>query len=360
MGLIGVELENVGTPYSRAVLLLGFLLAASLVYASASAALAGAASTGTLQAVQARGYLLCGTTRSGPGLSEPDAGGNWRGFFPDFCRAIAAAIFNDQDAVSFVETERGNRFQALSDGAFDVLMANSSWTAERDVTLGLNFTNVLFFDEQAFLVRKSSGAGRLQDLGASQICAIENTTTIRRLRELARSSSQSIGVRAFASLDAAYDAFLARSCDAITQDRSILLAQLSIRAPDPTQFTLLEDRPAIEPLSPAVRSGDENWQDIVRWTTNAPILAAALGTDRASAQRAMSNLNSLAFLYATQAELAEKLGLPRDWAIRTIAAVGSYDEIFDRNLGDASGHGIARGMNALWSQGGLLVPLPMQ
>lgn len=358
--MIGTGKKGVGNWHSRAGFLLRSVLAGSLVVAFASCGPARAAGTGTLQAVQSRGYLLCGTTRSGPGLSEPDASGVWRGFFPDFCRAIAAAIFNDPDAVSFVETERGDRFQALAEGAFDVLMANSSWTAERDVALDLNFTNVLFFDEQAFLVRTSSGARRLTELGTAQICAIENTTTIRRLRELARVSSQTIGVRAFTSLDGAYDAFLARSCDAITQDRSILLAQLAIRAPDRSQFTLLEDRPAIEPLAPAVRSGDENWQDIVRWTTNAPILAAALGTDRAAAQRAISNLNSQAFLYATQSELAEKLGLPRDWAIRTIAAVGSYDEIFDRNLGELSGLGIARGMNALWSQGGLIVPLPMQ
>lgn len=358
--MLGIGQNGVGKRLSRAWTLLGCFLAVSLVCAFADPAPAGAATSETLQAVQSRGYLLCGTTRSGPGLSEPDASGVWRGFFPDFCRAIAAAIFNDPEAVSFVETERGNRFQALAEGAFDVLMANSSWTAERDVTLGLNFTNVLFFDEQAFLVRTSSGARRLTELGTAQICAIENTTTIRRLRELAQASSQTIGVRAFTSLDGAYDAFLARSCDAITQDRSILLAQLAIRAPDRSQFTLLEDRPAMEPLAPAVRSGDENWQDIVRWTTNAPLLASALGTDRAAAQRALTNLNSQAFLYATQAELAEKLGLPRDWAVRTIAAVGSYDEIFDRNLGDPSGLGIARGMNALWSQGGLLVPLPMQ
>lgn len=357
---MGIGQNGAGKRSSRTWTLFGRLLAVSLVYAFATPAPAWAASSGTLQAVQARGYLLCGTTRSGPGLSEPDASGMWRGFFPDFCRAVAAAIFNDPDAVSFVETERGNRFQALAEGTFDVLMANSSWTAERDVTLGLNFTNVLFFDEQAFLVRTSSGARRLTELGTTQICAIENTTTIQRLREMAQISSQTIGVRAFASLDGAYDAFLARSCDAITQDRSILLAQLAIRAPDRSQFTLLEDRPAIEPLAPAVRSGDENWQDIVRWTTNAPLLASALGTDRAAAQRALTNLNSQAFLYATQAELADRLGLPRDWAVRTIAAVGSYDEIFDRNLGDASGLGIARGMNALWSQGGLLVPLPMQ
>ena len=245
----------------------------------------GVAAAAVLARVKSEGLLRCGVTRSGTGLSETDEQGEWRGFFPEFCRALAAAATGEADAVEFVEVDDVVRFEALRDGAFDVLIANTTWTTTRDTSLGLSFTGTLYYDGQSFLAHRSLGASRLDEVTQASVCVSAGTTTIQNLRELAV-TKPGLKILDFKAIDSVYDAFFARSCDLLTYDRVTLLSQLHSRAGRPEEYTLFPDVISKEPLGPVVKAGDKQWFDVVRWTMFALIAAEELGVGRSKIGRA--------------------------------------------------------------------------
>ena len=335
---------------------------ALIALAIADGTAAQAAEGATLQEIQDRGYVLCGTTRSGSGVAELDETGAWRGFFPDFCRALGAAIFGDPDAVNFVEVDYLLRFEALKTGAFDVLMANTTWTVGRDVGLGLTYTNILYYDGQGFLAHRSVGARSLAELGEARVCVHAGTTTVRNLEELVSSRFPNLTVAEYASIDGVYDAFFSRECEILTQDRVALVAQRQSRAAEPADYVLFPDVVSKEPLGPVVRDDDRQWEDIVRWVANALILAEEHGLTSAGVAEAAERATDeeVQRLLGTNGEIGAMLGLPADWALRAIAEVGNFGEVFERNLGVSSGLGVERGLNALWSRGGLIYAPPLR
>ncbi|MDF1750128.1 MAG: amino acid ABC transporter substrate-binding protein [Alphaproteobacteria bacterium] len=322
------------------------------------------ANAGTLEIVQERGLLRCGVVNSGIGLSEIDTQGHWRGFFPDFCRFIAAAILGNADAVEYVEVNYVTRFEALNTNAFDVLMANTTWTAGRDIELKLDFTHPLFYDGQGFLAHKSVGARSVRDLVGEKtysVCVSDGTTTIDNLRDLVATHNLKFKIVAFQSVEGVYDAFFARVCDLMTQDRVALVSQRLNRAADPNSFILFPDIISKEPLGPAIRQDDQQWADIVQWC----IFAAMMGEENR-----ITSENIDTFMQSSEPEIQRLLGiipdigdalqLPRDWAYQGLKQVGSYSQIYDRTLGKDSSMELERGLNALWTDGGLLYVPPLR
>lgn len=336
-----------------------FLFLLGLVLATA---VRPAAATGdTLAAVQDRGLLACGVTRSGVGLSETDMMGRWQGFFPDFCRAIAAAILDDPEAVEWVEVDLVTRFDALNDRAFDILIGNTTWTMSRDTELHLGFTNTLLYDGQGFLGHADLGVERLADLESASVCVHDNTTTIANLRELVRTRFPQLEIVTFQSDVTGFDAFFARQCDLLTQDRSALIAQRASRGTAPENYILLDDVISREPLGPAVREDDIRWLDLVQWVTYALIIAEEHGVTRDNLDDPdLLSIPEVARLLGEDGEMGPKLGLTPDWARRAIAAVGNYGEIYDRHLGADSPLQVPRGINDLWQRGGQIYAPPMR
>jgi len=315
----------------------------------------------TLAEVRDRGYLQCGIARGGIGVSEMDADGIWQGFFPDFCRVLAAAVFGDAQALDFIEVDRVIRFGALQAGAFDVLMANTTWTVTRDAGLGLTFTGTLYYDGQGFLAHKTLGAESLAEVQSATVCVHDATTTIRNLRDLVRTRKPALQVRAFQSFEGAYTAFFGRECDLLTHDRVSLVAQRLNRASDPGSFILFPDVISKEPLGPVVRQNDPAWADLVRWAVFATIIAEEHGVTRDSVDNDLtSDSPEVRRLLGTAGNIGTSLGLASDWAQQIIAQVGNYGEIFHRNLGEGSPVGLERGLNDLWTRGGLIFAPPMR
>lgn len=312
----------------------------------------------TLQRILDEGVLRCGVVRAGPGVSETDAQGIWRGFFPDFCRALAAAVLGDAEAVKFVEVSYTVRFEALSEGAFDVLMANTTWTVSRDTRLGLSFTAPIYYDGQGFLANRSLGATRLDEVRRATVCVNNNTTTIRNLEDLIATRGLDLEVRGFDSVDIAYDSFFARDCDILTQDRIALNAVRISRSPDPDDYVLFPDVISKEPLGPALRNDDEDWFDVVQWTMFATLLAEEHDLRSDGLERRLdAAAPEVRRLLGLDPGVGADLGLPADWGRQVVAQVGSYAEIFERNLAPL---GLDRGLNRLWSDGGLLYAPPLR
>ena len=316
----------------------------------------------TLDRIYDRGYLTCGLTYAGMGLADVDADGRWVGFFPDLCRALSAAIFGDAEALEYVEIDFVTRFNALSGEAFDVLMANTTWTMSRDIELQLGFTQTVLYDGQGFLAHRSLGAARLDDLnGPTTVCVHANTTTIDNLRDIIRATYPNLEIRTYESNEAGYDAFFARSCDLFTTDQSSLIGLRASRASDPADYVLLSDLISREPLGPAVRQDDVIWFDIVQWVMFALILAEEHGITSANIDEARaSEVAEIARLLGAEGDYGARMGLPPDWAYQAIRQVGNYGEVFDRNLGAMSDLGMPRGINELWTRGGLIYAPPLR
>lgn len=336
------------------VLILLTLAVALLAPGSARAQPEGPA----LERIREEGLLRCGVVRAGLGISELDEQGAWRGFFPDYCRALAAAVLGDAEAVEFVEVSYTVRFEALQEGAYDVLMANTTWTVSRDTRLGLAFTAPLYYDGQGFLASRALGATSLAEVAGGTVCVNRNTTTIRNLEDLIASRGLPLEIRAYESLDTMYDAFFAHDCEILTHDRIALTAVRIARSPDPQDYVLFTDVISKEPLGPALRSGDEAWFDVVQWTVFATILAEEHGIRSDDlASHLDSPVPEVRRLLGADPGIGPHLGLPEDWARQVIGQVGSYEEIFERNLAPL---GLDRGLNRLWSEGGLLYAPPLR
>jgi general L-amino acid transport system substrate-binding protein len=335
-------------------------LATALAIATVLAFGMHAAGAQTLKAVKDRGQLVCGANGSLAGFGIPDPQGNWTGFDVDFCRAIAAAIFNDPSKVKFVPLTAANRFTALQSGEIDVLARNTTWTMSRDTSLGIDFAAVNYYDGQGFMVRKVLKVSSALELNDASVCVQQGTTTELNLADYFRSNHMSLKTVTFATVDEALKAYDSGRCDAYTTDSSGLYGSRVLLA-DPGANIVLPEIISKEPLSPAVRQGDDAWEDVVRWTHHAMIGAEELGINKNNVDDQKNSTNpEIRRLLGLEGQFGEAMGLTNDWAYRIIKAVGNYGEVFERNVGQGSPLKIARGLNALWTKGGLQYGLPVR
>ena len=324
------------------------------------AAMAVPAAAGTLDTVKSRGVLNCGANGQLPGFGLPDAQGLWTGFDVDYCRVIAAAIFNDPSKVKFVALTAKDRFTALQSGDVDVLIRNTTWTSSRDTQLGLNAAGVNYYDGQGFMVRKALKVNSVLELNDASVCVQQGTTTELNLADYFRANKMKLKSVTFAQLDEALRAYDSGRCDAYTADASALYAaRLKFAKAD--DHVVLPEIISKEPLSPFVRQGDDQWFDIVKWVHFALLNAEELNITKATVDDQLKSDNpEIKRLLGTESNYGEQLGLTKDWAYRIIKQVGNYGEIFDRNLGQSSPLKIARGLNALWTKGGIQFGPPVR
>jgi general L-amino acid transport system substrate-binding protein len=319
-----------------------------------------AASAETLETVKSRGVLNCGANGQLPGFGIPDAQGNWTGFDVDYCRAIAAAIFNDPTKVKFVPLTAKDRFTALQSGDVDVLARNTTWTSSRDTQLGLNATAVNYYDGQGFIVRKMLKVNSALELGDASVCVQQGTTTELNLADYFRSNRMRLKTVTFATLDEALRAYDSGRCDALTTDASGLYS-VRLKLAKADDNVVLPEIISKEPLTPFVRHGDDQWFDIVRWVHFALLNAEELNVGRANVDEQLKSDNpEIKRLLGTEGNFGEQFGLTKDWAYRIIKHVGNYGEIFERNLGQGSPLKITRGLNALWTKGGIQYAPPIR
>ena len=323
---------------------------------------AGVAAAGTLDDVKARGKLNCGVTTGLVGFAAPDANGEWNGFDVAVCRAVAAAVLGDAKAVEFVPTTGKTRFTALASGEIDMLARNTTWTFSRDVDLKFEFVGVNYYDGQGFMVPKSLGVSSAKELDGATVCVQTGTTTELNLADFFRSNGISYEPVPIETNAEGNQQYLAGACDTYTTDASGLAASRATYE-NPGDHIILPEIISKEPLAPLVRHGDNEWADVVRWTVNALIAAEELGVTSANVAElsaAPGDKPEVNRLLGTQDTLGEMLGLDADWAARAIAAVGNYGEIFEGNIGESTPIGLARGLNAQWTDGGLLYSPPFR
>ncbi|MEY8830264.1 amino acid ABC transporter substrate-binding protein [Sedimentitalea sp. XS_ASV28] len=322
---------------------------------------AGVASAGTLDDVKARGKLNCGVTTGLVGFAAPDANGEWKGFDVDVCRAVAAAVLGDGTAVEFVPTTGKTRFTALASGEIDLLARNTTWTFSRDVDLKFEFVGVNYYDGQGFLVPKELGVSSAKELDGATVCIQTGTTTELNLADFFRSNNISYEPVPIETNAEGQQQYLAGACDAYTTDASGL-ASTRATFEDPSAHVILPEIISKEPLAPLVRHGDNEWADVVRWTLNALIAAEELNVTSANVGELAAGTENpeINRLLGTEGTLGEMLGLDADWAQKAITAGGNYGEIFAKNIGETTPIGLARGLNAQWTDGGLLYAPPFR
>jgi general L-amino acid transport system substrate-binding protein len=320
---------------------------------------AGAAGAATLDAVKQRGTLVCGVSEGILGFSAP-AGTGWAGFDVDLCRALAAAVLGDAGKVRYVSLNANDRFAALQSGSIDVLSRNSTWTMSRETELKLVFPAITYFDGQGFLIRKTVTAGSALELDNTKVCVQSGTTTELNLVDYFRANNMRLERIAFTTAPEAAKAYDTGRCDVFTSDVSQLHAErLGLARPD--DHVILPDVISKEPLGPAVRQGDEQWANIVKWTVFAMINAEELGVSSMTIdQAALSAKPEIKRLVGTDGNFGEQMGLTKDWAVRVVRQVGNYGEVFERNVGTESRLGIPRGLNHLWTTGGILYAPPIR
>lgn len=333
---------------------LGALTVAGLVAASASAA--------TLDDVKERGKLNCGVVTGLAGFGAPDANGEWQGFDVAMCRAVAAAVLGDATAVEFVPTTGQTRFTALASGEIDMLARNTTWTFSRDTDLKFDFIGVNYYDGQGFLIPKELGVASAKDLDGATVCIQTGTTTELNLADFFRINNISYEPVPIETNAEGQQLYLAGACDVYTTDASGLAATRATFE-NPADHVLLPEIISKEPLGPLVRHGDSEWADIVRWTLNALVSAEELGvssSNLAEMSAAPTENPEINRLLGTEGELGAMMGLDANWAANAIAAGGNYGEIFEKNIGENTPIGLARGLNAQWTDGGLLYSPPFR
>ena len=332
----------------------------SIICAAALGFAASSADAQTLTTVKTRGVLNCGSNPGLAGFGLPDAQGNWTGLDVDVCRAIAAAIFDDPTKVKFVPLTAKDRFTALQSGEVDVLVRNTTWTSSRDTSLGLNVTGVDYYDGQGFMVRKALKVNSALELSDAAVCVQQGTTTELNLADYFRANKMKLKTVTFATSDEAVKAYDAGRCDAYTTDASGLYSE-RLRLANPNDHVVLPEIISKEPLGPAVRHGDDQWFDIVKWVLFAMIIAEEQGLSQKNINEALGSDNpDIKKFVGTEGNYGEQLGLTKDWAVRIIKHVGNYGEVFERNVGQGSPLKIARGLNALWTKGGIQYAPPIR
>jgi general L-amino acid transport system substrate-binding protein len=334
----------------------------SLIVAGVAALTAASvAQAGTLEDVRAKGFIQCGVSQGLPGFSNPDDQGNWTGIDVDLCRAVAAAVFGDANAVKYTPLSAKQRFTALSSGEIDILSRNTTWTMTRDTQLGLNFAGVNYYDGQGMMVPTALGVNSATELDGANICTNTGTTTELNITDYFRANGMSFNLVAFEKADEVVAAYDAGRCDVYTTDRSGLAAQRT-KLTNPDNHKVLPEIISKEPLGPVVRQGDDQWFNIVRWSLNAMINAEEMGITSANINKLTYNdkTPAEARFIGTEGKFGEELGLANDWAYKIISQVGNYAESYDRNVGPNTPLKLDRGVNALWSQGGILYAAPIR
>jgi general L-amino acid transport system substrate-binding protein len=325
------------------------------------AGFAFAANAGTMEDVKGKGAVQCGVSQGLPGFSNPDESGNWTGIDVDVCRAVAAAIFGDAEAVKYSPLSAKERFTALQSGEIDVLSRNTTWTLVRDTALGLNFAGVNYYDGQGFMVRKDLGVTSALELDGASMCTNIGTTTELNVSDYFRANNMSFEPVVFEKADEVVAAYDSGRCDVYTTDQSGLAAQ-RIKLSDPDAHVILPEIISKEPLGPVVSHGDDRWLDVVKWTLYAMIEAEELGVTSANVDQMRDTTSNpgIKRLLGTEGDTGKSLGLPGDWAYNIVKQVGNYGESYERYVGPNTSLMLERGLNALWIDGGLQYPMPVR
>ncbi|MBV9859045.1 MAG: amino acid ABC transporter substrate-binding protein [Alphaproteobacteria bacterium] len=333
------------------------------VFALAATALfAVAAQAGpTLDKVKQNGIVTCGVSTGVAGFSSPDNQGRYTGLDVDVCKALAAALFGDAGKVKYVPLSAQQRFTALQSGEVDILSRNTTWTLQRDTQLGLNFAPVVYYDGQGFLVAKKLGVKSAKELDGATVCVQPGTTTELNLADFFRANKINFKPVVIEKLDEVESAFFSGRCDAYTTDASGLAGTRATKAPNPDDYVILPEIISKEPLAPAVRQGDDEWNDIVRWVVYALLEAEERGINSKNLdEMTKSDDPNVKRLLGVTPGMGKALGVDEKWAYNEIKAVGNYGEIFERNVGKDSPLKLARGLNDLWTRGGLMYAMPVR
>jgi general L-amino acid transport system substrate-binding protein len=325
-----------------------------------SAAASDRAFAQTLKTVKERGTLICGVSPGVLGFSAPSQQGGWAGFDVDFCRAVAAGIFDDPGKVKYVPLSAGDRFRALQAGEIDILSRNSTWTMSREASLGLIFAAVTYYDGQGFLIRRARNVNSSLELGNSKVCAQTGTTTELNLADYFAANDMKYELVAAASADDAVRAYDSGRCDVLTTDASALHSE-RLKMSKPDDHVILSDMISKEPLGPAIRQDDPQWFNVVKWTHFAMVNAEELGVSQKTIDAALKTSKpEVRRLVGTDGNFGEQIGLTKDWVVRIIRHVGNYAETYDRNVGVKTPLGIPRGLNQNWLAGGILYAPPIR
>ena len=333
-----------------------------LVSAVALAAISGAAASAqTLEEVQERGVLNCGVNTGLVGFAAPDANGEWQGFDVAVCQAVAAAVLGDPNAVEYVSLTGKTRFTALASGEIDMLSRNTTWTFTRDVDLKFEFVGINYYDGQGFMVPRELGVSSARELDGATVCIQTGTTTELNLADFFRANNMNYEPVPIETNAEAQQQYLAGACDVYTTDSSGLAATRATFE-SPGDHVILPEIVSKEPLGPLVRHGDNEWGDIVRWTLNALIAAEEYGITSANLEELADGTNNpeINRILGTEGNFGEILGLESDWAVKAISVNGNYGEIFETFIGENTPIGLARGLNAQWTDGGLLYAPPFR
>ncbi|MGC2199182.1 MAG: amino acid ABC transporter substrate-binding protein [Stellaceae bacterium] len=337
--------------------LVGTLLSVVAVWTFGGAAQAGP----TLDKVKQAGQVTCGVPTGIAGFAAPDSQGHWAGFDVDICRALSAAIFGAADKVKYVPLTAQQRFTALQSGEVDLLSNNTTDTLQRDTELGLNFAPVVFYDGQGFLVAKKLGVKSAKELNGATVCVQPGTTTELNLADYFRANKMEFKPVVIEKRDEVLSAFFSGRCDVYTSDSSALAADRLSQAPNPDDYVILPERISKEPLAPAVRHGDDQWNDIVRWVVYALIEAEEKGvTQKNVDEKLKSDDPNIKRMLGVTPGMGKALGLDEKWAYNEIKLVGNYGDIFDRTLGKDTELKFERGLNNLWTHGGLMYAMPIR
>ncbi|MBR1123592.1 amino acid ABC transporter substrate-binding protein [Bradyrhizobium lablabi] len=339
----------------------GLLIGLAVAIAVAAAAITYERyDTKTLKRTVKRGEVLCGVNAGLPGFSIPDDKGNWTGFDVDFCRAVAAAIFDDPKKAKFIALDANERFRELQNRKVDILSRNTTWSMSRETNYDLYFPAVAYYDGEGFMVPASRKIDSALDLNGSKICVQEATTTKLNVADYFKANNMKYEEMKFNKLDDVVKAYNEGKCDTFTADVSQLYA-LRLNLAKPNDHIILPDVISKEPLAPVVRQRDDDWMMIVKWTLYAMINAEELGITSKNIDEALkSKKPDVMRLVGTEGNYGEVVGLPKDWAARIIRHVGNYGEMYDRNVGAESKLQIPRGLNQLWSAGGIQYAPPIR
>jgi len=336
------------------------LLAGTAVVAIAALA-TDARAGATFNAIMDRGELRCGVSTGLAGFSLPDAQGNWTGLDVDYCRALAAAMLGDANAVEFVPLTAQQRFTALQSGEVDILSRNTTWTLTRDASLGLSFAGVTFFDGQGFMVPADLGVQSALELDGAEVCVQPGTTTELNLADYFRANNMEFTGVVIEGFEQSLETFFAGRCQVYTTDKSGLAAIIANDAPDPDAYVILPETISKEPLGPVVRRGDDEFFAVAKWVVYGLIEAEEAGVNSGNLDEMMNSDNpTIQRLLGASDAMGDMLGLPADWGYQMISQVGNYGEIFDRNVGPDTPLRLERGQNDLWTRGGLMYAMPVR
>ncbi len=330
----------------------------AIILAVAALTAMPAAAQSTLDTVRSKGFVQCGVNTGLAGFSQPDSKGVWRGIDVDVCRAVAAAVFGDATKVRYTPLTAQQRFTALQSGEVDILSRNTTWTITRDTSLGLNFVGVNYYDGQGFMVPKKLNVKSAKQLSGATICVQPGTTTELNLADYFRANNMKFKPVVIEKLEEVLNAYFAGRCDVFTTDVSGLVSVRGSRAPKPDDHVILPEVISKEPLGPAVRHGDDRWFDVVKWAMFATIEAEELGLSSKNIDKEAKSANpSIQRFVGASGDVGKMLGLDNRWAFNIVKQVGNYGESFDANLKPL---GFERGLNRLWTQGGIMYAPPIR